>query len=341
MTKNVPLKQPFITALHRVDAIQAVKVKVILNNGIFGIGSCTPNEKVTGDTLTSCRQILQEVICPALRGQSFENWEELLKKLKETIQGNTPAKAAVEIALYDARRKWFQVSLCQLLGGKPRPVMTDYTISIGQPEAMIAQAKKMVSEGFTDLKIKLGRQPLKEEISTVEAISDAVGSNIDLRLDINQDWTVKKTMIAIDQWHQADLNIAFIEQPLPAQDLAGMSFLTAHSCFPIMADESVFSFADAAKLLQMHACDYLNIKLMKTGGLSEAEKINALAELYGVKTMVGCMIESVESIAAAVAFAAAHHNVGFVDLDSIFMADQDPELINYVTLKRNEIHLKA
>lgn len=107
-----------------------------------------------------------------------------------------------------------------------------------------------------------------------------------------------------------------------------------------MADESVASYQDAINLIKHHACDYINIKLMKTGGLSEAIKINDLAQACGIKTMVGCMIEPVESIAAAAAFAVANKNVKFIDLDSIFMATQDPDLGKYLEIKNNEIILK-
>ena len=93
-----------------------------------------------------------------------------------------------------------------------------------------------------------------------------------------------------------------------------------------MLDESVFSPADALRVVSAHAADYINIKLMKAGGIYQATKINQICEAAGVPCMVGCMIEAPGSIAAAVAFANAHANVRFIDLDSIYMIDENVDL---------------
>lgn len=339
--KEVPLKRPFITALHEVDAIQSIRVKVTLSDGVYGTGTATPNIKVTGDTLETIKDVVNNVITPVLLNQDLNDWNECLSLLKNSIVHNTPAKAAVEIALYQARSKEMGQSLVQLLGSNPGKIETDYTISIGSQKHMIQEAKELVNQGFTALKIKLGGKDLEDDIETVENIGKAVGKNISLRIDCNQAWNRKQTLQASQRWHDSHTKVAFIEQPVRQDDISGMAYLTANSIIPIMADESVASYQDAINLLENNACDYINIKLMKTGGLSEAIKINDLAQEHGVATMVGCMIEPVESIAAAVAFAVSHKNVKFIDLDSVFMAINDPDLGKYLTLNGNTITLKA
>ena len=304
--KQIPLKQPFVTALHRVDAVNAVRVTVRLANGVTGVGTCTPNEKVTGDSLSSARAVIEETIKPLVLGKNLTDWKELLNTVKTSIVHNAPAKAAVEIALYNTRANLFGLTLSQLLGGKGGSVETDYTISIGKAEQMIADAQKLV-----------------------EDLAYAAGPMVHLRLDMNQSCDVRQTMQAAEYWHKQGLLIDFIEQPVPAWDLDSMAYLTRHSPYPIMADESVESYEDAQRVLAKNACDYINIKLMKTGGLSEAQKINDLAESRGVPTMVGSMIESIESLAAACAFYRANPNTIFADLDAIFMVDQDPDLNSY------------
>lgn len=337
--KRVPLKHPFVTALHRVDSIEAVRVKIVLSNGIVGVGTGTPNEKVTGDNLASATAVIEQAIKPDLVGADFWQWQQLLARLHHSILNNTPAKAAVELALYDARRQLFHCSLTELLGGKTGSVTTDYTISIGQQAQMTAEAKTLVNRGFTSLKVKLGAAAVAQNIALIKAIAAAAGPTIHLRLDMNQAWTKRSTLEAARAWKAAGLKIDFIEQPLPASDLAGMAALTADCPYPIMADESVHSFSDAQKVIAMQAADYINIKLMKTGGLSEAEKINALAASHGIGTMLGCMIEPIESIAAAASFALAHPNVKFADLDSIFMAELDPDLGKFAQCQGNQIVL--
>lgn len=338
--KKVPLKHPFITALHEVDEIQGIRVKVELDDGVVGVGTATPNEKVTGDSLISAQEIINTTIKPDLIGKDFIAWNELLKALKKSIIHNTPAKAAVEIALYQARAKENKQSLVNLLGGTQGSIRTDYTISIGSDAHMVDEAKSLVQKGFKALKIKLGGNSVSHDIHTIEKIAEAVGPEISLRIDCNQAWSCKETLLASQEWFAKKLNIAFIEQPVKRNDIEGLTFLTANSLIPIMVDESVASYEDAIRIIKNRACDYINIKLMKTGGLSDAIKINNLAEACGIRTMIGCMIEPVESIAAAAAFAVANKNVTFVDLDSVFMATQDPDLAQYLELKDDQIILK-
>lgn len=338
--KTVPLKRPFITALHKVTKIQGLKVAIKLNDGQVGIGTATPNEKVTGDTLKSSLNVVEQVMQPALLNQDFKNWNNILAILKTCIVHNTAAKAAVEIALFQLKAKENRESLVNLLGSNKGTLKTDYTISIGSDDQMISEAKKLANDGFTSIKIKLGNNPVDHDITTIKKISNAIGPDITLRIDCNQAWTYKDTLKASHMWAQDNLNIDFIEQPVLRDTIFDLTRLTNLSPYPIMADESVTSYRDAINLINNHACDYINIKLMKTGGLSEAIKINDLAQSCGIRTMVGCMIEPVESIAAAAAFAVANKNVKFVDLDSIFMTTHDPDLNKYLEIKKNEIILK-
>lgn len=338
--KKVPLKRPFITALHKVTEIEGLKIVVELSDGRTGTGTATPNEKVTGDTLQSSLDIVNQVIKPALISQDFKNWNKILTTLQTCIVHNTAAKAAMDIALHQLKAKENNESLVNLLGSEKGKLTTDYTISIGSDDHMVSEAKALVKDGFTAIKIKLGNNSVSHDIKTIQKISKAVGPDISLRIDCNQAWNYKDTLKASRTWAQDNLNIDFIEQPVLKDAISDLTLLSENSPYPIMADESVASYQDAINLIQHHACDYINIKLMKTGGLSEAIKINDLAQACGIKTMIGCMIEPVESIAAAAAFAVANKSVKFIDLDSIFMATQDPDLSKYLEIKNNEIILK-
>lgn len=337
--KSVALTHPFVTALHEVDKIQAVKTTIILSNGDVGVGTATPNEKVTGDNLNILRETIEQVIKPQLVGLQFTPFNRLLSIVNNSIVNQTPAKTSVELALQNLRSKELHCSLVDLLGGSPGSVETDYTISIGDEQKMISEAKNLVKQGFTSLKVKLGDASFDKDVDTILKIANVVGPNISIRIDCNQAWNRKQTLRADNIWYKNGLNIDFIEQPVLKNAIDDMQFVTTYCNYPIMADESVASYYDAYNLISHHACDYINIKLMKTGGLNEAVKIDNLAQVNGMRTMIGCMIEPIESIAAGVAFALAHPNVKFVDLDSIFMATKDPELDKYVTLNKNTINL--
>ena len=102
---KIPLKRPFVTHLHTVTAINAVKLTVTLANGMVGVGAATPNRVVTGDNLTSMKAILDEVIIPQMIGASLTHFEPLENKLQDCVVGNPGAKAAFDIAVYDLDRK--------------------------------------------------------------------------------------------------------------------------------------------------------------------------------------------------------------------------------------------
>ena len=333
---EVPLEQPFITHLHTVNAIHAIRVKVTLKNGMIGIGAATPNEVVTGDNIDTLKIIIEEVIAPRLIGSSLANVEPLMKQLHTVVVANGPAKAAVDIAIYDLLTQIYHVSLNHLLGGSKQSMATDYTISIGKPAEMVEQAKKTVQRGFTALKIKLGDHSIDEDVESVKQIAQAVGSDVALHLDVNQGWSYKQALQAFKMLADVNLNLDFIEQPLPANQLRDLALLRQQSTIPLMLDESVFTPADALRVIKAGAADYVNIKLMKCGGIYEATKINQLCESAGIPCMVGSMIEAPESIAAAAAFANAHANVRFIDLDSVYMIKNDLDLGD---LKRVGIHL--
>ncbi|WP_461215565.1 dipeptide epimerase [Lacticaseibacillus sp. GG6-2] len=336
--ESVPLTHPFTTAKHTVLAADSVAVDVTLEDGRVGHGAATPNAVVTGDTLNTVLTIIDDVIAPALVGRDSDDFNALQALLQRCILHNTPAKAAVEIALYDLRAQRFGVPLVTLLGARSTPVVTDFTIGIAALDDMIAEAKAKVYEGFGALKIKLGTVPLAEDIARVTAIANAVGRDVHLRLDANQAWSPKEARNATAAFARSGLLIDFIEQPVAAADLAGLAAVTAVSPIPIMADECVHSFADAQAVVAAHAADYVNIKLMKTGGLGVAEQINGLCAANGIACMLGCMIESQTSLAAAVAFAASHDNVRFADLDAVYMIDaQDTPA--YLSLQGPQITL--
>ena len=122
------------------------------------------------------------------------------------------------------------------------------------------------------------------------------------------------------------LGLELVEQPVAAQDLEGLAYVTRHSDVPVLADESVFSPRDALTVMQTHAADLVNIKLMKCGGLTNALRIASAAEIYGVECMLGCMLEAKISVNAAVHLACARDIITKIDLDGPVLCSEDPVL---------------
>ncbi|MDO5301631.1 MAG: dipeptide epimerase [Tissierellia bacterium] len=311
---KLPLKTPFQTALRRVEALEDVVVKITTDTGAVGYGEAPPTEVITGESIPSIVSAIQERMAPLLVGRDTLAMEENQRILHGAMVHNTSAKAAVDMALYDLFAQEMNQPLYRLLGGSEKHLTTDITISVGEVSAMVKDSLRAKELGYEHLKIKVG-QGGSEDIERVEEIVRAVGPEVKIRLDANQGWGVREAISVLDELHRRDIALELVEQPVAYADLLGLREVKKHSPYPIMADEAVFSLADAHRVLDLQAADIINIKLMKTGGIHEALKLVDLAELYGVSCMMGCMLESKISVAAAAHLAGARENIRYIDLD--------------------------
>ncbi|KUO77503.1 MAG: dipeptide epimerase [Clostridia bacterium BRH_c25] len=320
---SVPLKRPFKTALRTVNSVEDVIVEVVTDTGNTGYGEAPPTAVITGDTIGSVVEAIENVISKQLIGMEIENIEEIMKRLNGCLVKNTSAKAAVDMAIYDLYGQLYNAPLYKLLGGYTNKITTDITISVNDTEQMVADSLEAVSLGYDTLKIKVGKKSA-QEIKTMKEIRKAVGNGINLRLDANQGWKPKEAVRALREMEDEDLDIELVEQPVDAHDIEGLKYVTDNILIPVLADEAIFSPADAIKVLQMRAADLINIKLMKTGGIYNALKICSLAEIYGVECMIGCMLEAKISVTAAVHLAAAKSIITKADLDGPVLCAEDP-----------------
>ena len=321
---RVPLKTPFKTALRTVDTVEDIVVLVRTDSGHTGHGEAPPTAVITGDTHGSIVEAIERHIKPRLIGQDISNLNHICGLIQNSMERNTSAKAAVEIAVYDLWGQLHGAPLYQMLGGGDPVITTDITISVDHIDKMVADSIAAVERGFDSLKIKVGKD-IGLDIERVKAIHAAVEGRALLRLDANQGWTAKQAVFAMRRLEDAGVHLELLEQPVRAQDIAGMKYVTDRVQTPVMADESVFGPLEVIELIKQHAADIINIKLMKTGGISNAVRIADIAALYGVECMIGCMIETSISVAAAVHLAVAKSNViTKVDLDGPSLCLFDP-----------------
>src|SRR5690625_431189 len=229
----------------------------------------------------------------------------------------------MDMALHDCISCLAGMPLHHCLGGYTETLETDYTVSVNSPEEMARDAQSYHDAGFNVLKVKVGKDQIAIDVQRIKAIREQVGRDVLIRLDANQGWQAKEAVQAIQQMEALDLNIELIEQPVKADDLKGLKYVTERTSTPIMADESVFTAKDAKRVLTMGAADMINIKLMKAGGIHEAMKIAKLAAVYGVECMVGSMIETKLGITAAAHFAASQPNITRFDFDAPLMLRED------------------
>lgn len=320
---SLPLRHPFKTALRTVDAIEDVVVRVVADTGEVGYGEAPPTAVITGDTIGSIECAIRDFIRPALLGMEVEDLDGIMGRLHSCIQKNTSAKAAVDMAVYDLYGKRFGAPLYQLLGGARKSFETDITISVNPIEEMVRDSLEAVERGYRILKVKVGKEGAKD-VERIAAVREAVGPQIRIRVDANQGWTAKEAVPIISAMEDRGLDIELVEQPVSAHDIDGMAAITRQVRTPILADESVFSPADAVDIIRRGAADLINIKLMKTGGIWQALKICDVAEIYGVECMIGCMLESRLSVAAAAHLAAGRSVITRADLDGPSLCSVDP-----------------
>ncbi|WP_313457197.1 dipeptide epimerase [Stenotrophomonas sp.] len=312
---RVPLKTPFKTALRTVDTVEDVVVLIRTDSGHTGYGEAPATAVITGDTHGSIIEAIDRFIKPRLLGQDVANLNRNCALVQSSMERNTSAKAAVEIALYDLWAQLHNAPLYQMLGGGDPVITTDITISVDYIDKMVADSLSAIDRGFESLKIKVGKD-IGLDVERVKAIHAAVQGRALLRLDANQGWTAKQAVQAMRTLEEAGVVLELLEQPVKAADISGLKYVTDRVNTPVMADESVFNPGQVFDLIQQRAADIINIKLMKTGGLSNAIRIADIAAIYGVPCMIGCMIESSISVAAAVHLAVAKSDViTKVDLD--------------------------
>ncbi|WP_048746764.1 mandelate racemase/muconate lactonizing enzyme family protein [Paenibacillus sp. P22] len=323
MRQSTPLHKPFKTALRTVHDQESILVRIRDRDGRVGWGEAPSTIVITGDSLDSIESAIRLTFAPLLVGQSLLGYERMLQSVHGAMVGSSSAKAAVDMAIYDLVAQHCGLPLYQFLGGYKDRLETDFTVSVNSPKEMGEDAASCVREGFNVLKIKVGKDDVQEDIERIREIRSRVGGGVKIRLDANQGWQVKDAVRAIRRMEDLGLDIELVEQPVKAHDIEGLKAVTDAVQTPIMADEAVFSPAEALRVLQMRAADLINIKLMKSGGIYKAQLINGMAEQYGVECMVGSMIESRVAVTAAAHLAASKKNITRFDFDAPLLLRSD------------------
>ncbi len=306
-----------------MNSVEDVIVEISTDTGEKGYGEAPPTGVITGDTTGAILGALRDHIIPTLMGRDVDDLENLMIDLNRCVVKNSSAKAAVDMALWDLYGKLYRIPVYKMLGGSRKNLVTDITISVNPPEVMAEDARNAVGRGYDTLKMKVGIDPALD-VTRLTAVREAVGPDVKIRIDANQAWNARQAVRILDQMQNKGLDIELCEQPVPAHDLDGLRYVTERSIVPVLADESVFSPEDALTILQTHAADLINIKLMKCGGIYNALKIAAAAELYGAECMIGCMLEAKVSVNAAVHLGCAKGVITRVDLDGPVLCTEDP-----------------
>lgn len=296
------------------DAYKVVFVKLIHESGITGLGETAPSARYQ-ETAESALGFLGQV---DPRRLSFSDVPGSMSYLDGIAPKNFAAKCAVNIALLDgaARVAGKPIYDHLRLGFTENRHVTSFSIGIDTPEAICQKVLK--AGAYPVLKLKVG-SPNDEQ--NLAALREAAPKK-PVRVDANEAWQTKEEALKRIEWLATDGHVQFVEQPLPAAaDSKDLVWLKARTPLPIMADESYLSAQDLDRCAEgYHA---VNVKLVKSGGISAAfEALNA-ARKAGMKTMIGCMIESSVLITAAAHLAEL---ADYLDLDGNLLVTNDPYL---------------
>ncbi len=317
----IALKKPFVISLGRFDHANNILVKITADNGLVGYGECCPFMSITGESMTSAYEVAGH-IAPHLIGRDPVDMEECMHVMDGTIYGNTGIKSAFDIALYDLASRAANLPLYAYLGGNNgKQMFTDYTVSIGDPKQMAADAVDIIDRGFLIVKVKLGKSGYLD-VERMKCIREAIGPDVPIRIDANQGWEVDEAIATLKALHP--YGIQYCEEPIPRWAFMDLGRVRAQSPVPVMADESCMDHHDARRLIDLQACDMFNLKLGKSSGIFKALKVIRLAEEAGMPMQVGGFLESRVAFTATAHLALASDLIRFFDLDSPLMFAFDP-----------------
>ncbi len=322
---SAPLRRPFRTSLRQVTHLDTLLVGIRDDEGRTGWGEAAEVAAVTGHDQRRVAATLRGPVATALQSAALEDAAAAQAAVTMAARDVPPAANAALTALLDlaARRRGLPVH--RLLGASTDRLITTVTITRDQPAAMAEDAVARVAQGFTRLKLKLGARDPAIDIERVRTVARAV-PRTRLLLDVNQGWNRATADDCIETLIADVPTVEAIEQPLDAADLTGSVALRrrlAGSGVELIADESVFSIADAQRIIAAGAADRINVKLAKAGGPAAARRILRLSHEHGVGTMLGCMLESGLGVASAAAVALAE-GVTDCDLDAPLLLASSP-----------------
>lgn len=331
---SIPM-HPFTISTGTMEFAQNIFIQIFTNTDIVGVGECSAFPMIVGETQNTCYEMAKD-FATLWKNKNALAIEDRMAELHLFTAGNSTVKSAFDMALYDITAKHAGMPLYKFLGGTKKEMLTDITVGIGLPNVMAMQAKAFVDNGASILKIKLGKD-IATDIERIKTIRDAVGNAIEIRIDANQGWSFEDAKICLTALGQ--YNIAFCEQPMRTYEDEYLAELIKISPIKIMADESVYNHHDAKRIIKNNACDYINIKFAKSGGILEAQKIVDVAKENNIPCMMGGMLESRVALSAFAHFAAANSQIIFYDMDTCMLGHKVDPVLEGVTYKGYKVQL--
>lgn len=304
--------EPFTIARETTTTTENVVVR-ISDGDHEGIGGAAPSARY-GETADTVEAVLPELLDDVETVGNPANLDRIESRMDRRVRRNPAAKAAVDVALHDLICKRLDIPLYRYLGLDPAAtVPSSFTVGIAETEEMLRRAEEAVAAGHDVLKVKVGTD---RDLDIVEAVR-AAAPDARLRVDANEAWSPREAMRKIEA--MADFGVEFVEQPVPAGNREGMGLVYDQAALPVAVDEACVTLSDVPEIADR--ADIATLKLMKCGGVRPAVRMVHAARAHGLDVMLGCMLETDASIAAA-----AHllPLADYADLDGSMLLADDP-----------------
>ena len=320
-SEDLKLSRPYTISYETIDSVENVFVHIQLEDGTWGIGAGSPAEFVTGENILSCVNALENHSEELLIDKNINSIDEICESINNRLSSTPAARAALDIALFDAHSKFHNISLIDFFGKCHNGLFTSVTMGIKSIKESADEAKEYVSNGFRFLKIKTGSD-VDHDIELMHKVRETVGNSISIRVDANQGYSIEDLNKFVNKTKEK--NIELIEQPFPRDHDSNMHKISESVSDICAADESLHDPEDAIRLTNNKKFfGIFNIKLMKCGGLYPARKIAHIANQNNIDLMWGCMDESIVSISAALHIALSSTKTKYLDLDGSFDLARD------------------
>lgn len=291
---RAPRKEPVKSGSNAGDPVTASEfgiVRIMAQGYLEGLGEISITFPRIAHSLCHAARCL---IAPALVGRDALERPKILAEIDRLLAGELSApylRTAFEMALLDLAGRHFSVPAFEFLGGRMRDrIPLAWGIYQKAPEEMAADAAQGKKDGYRAIKLKVGRR-LADDLAAVEAVTEAVGTDMPLRLDANGAWKSVAEAAQAMKAFAAVAPIAWIEQPLPRYNLDGLRALRQMTAIPVMADESCQTLRDAYELARSQAADVLNVYVVEAGGLLAAAQIFAFAGVADIPCIIGSQAE--------------------------------------------------
>jgi muconate cycloisomerase len=300
---SLPMIKPVIMAGEEVRRADNVLVRLEADTGALGWGEAASAPTMTGETVASMVAAVRH-LAPVIEGRAVQDIDGVLAAMDGRMYGNHGAKAAIEIALHDLVGRATQVPLHVLLGEKRRSRAAILAvIGGGDLAGDLADASKKKAQGFTAFKIKVGVDRPERDAERTRQICNVLGVEALISADANQGFAPEAAITYARA--VADAGLDFFEQPVRADDLAGMAAVAAASTVAIGADEGIHGLDDIRRHHQGKAASGVSLKAIKLGGLRAVVAAARLCNQLGMQVNVSCKTgESSIACAAALHVAA-------------------------------------